>query len=109
MLIKVIELTSLFLFRRKAGFLWGMLKIFISFHSNLEVLLNLRIWNSKAWVHSKFLKLSFFYIYFPVFNIYFRLGVMIDRGFAVAREGTYTVKDTHDYTRYIEDFLIRNV
>ena len=34
---------------------------------------------------------------------------MIDRGFAVAREGTYTVKDTHDYTRYIEDFLIRNV
>merc|ERR1712198_523988 len=28
-----------------------------------------------------------------------QLGVMIDRGFAVAREGTYTVKDTHDYTR----------
>ena len=24
---------------------------------------------------------------------------MIDRGFAVAREGTYTIKDTHDYSK----------
>ena len=28
-----------------------------------------------------------------------RHELMIDRGFAVAREGTYTIKDTHDYSK----------